>query len=1266
MKKKSKFFVLVFTFMVFALAFLENNTAAYAESKDFYPPVNIVTVENEKSALPESITYLSEDQKISQDNVSWDSIDESIFSKAGTYEIQGIAKKTNAKVKGIITIFPSDQKVKVAAIGDSITYGMNVENALINSYPRQLGYRLGSNYDVVNYGNSGKTLLNNGNDPYIRTSEYKNSLAVNQNIVIIQLGTNDTKPYNFIKIDNYINDYVNLINAYKAMETKPVVYVCLPPKVVHTNYDISNENLKLILPKILESAKKADVDVSVIDNNSITQDADILIPDGVHPNARGAALLANNVYARLKGKSEVISGIAEANDYYTAFGSLNTYQNNSFYIGGIVPDAWISYKNVDLSVHKGSIQLFSSIPYDNTTVTIRKGAVDGEIIGEKKLTRSGSLNTWLYHTVELTENTGIADIYVSFSRPSTSAITEIANLGAINFGFDEKKPLEIHSFSELQTAINSNITNLKLMADISFTTNLQLKDNTKLDLNDFTLNTANYYFYKDEALGRKISVDVRNGIIQGQNPYGSFYSADSTNANYGMNLSFSSIAFEGTLLNRGLSKETVVEFKNVQRSISSISSNNTFVYKEVDLGKNLGSIQLYASVPYDNTTVTLRTDSTDGPIIGQKILTHSGNINTWLYHTIDLKETEGIHDIYVTVNRPLTGETVELARLGFLNFAYDENEPTEIRSFTELQTAISSNLTNLKLMTNIQFTTNLQLKDNTKLDLNDFTLNTANYYFYKDEALGRKISVDVRNGIIQGQNPYGSFYSVDSTNANYGMNLLFSSISFEGQLLNRGLSKETVVTFENSQNTKSSISPNNTFIYKNIDLDGNLGSIQLNAAVPYDNTTMTVRVDSADGPIIGEKVLTRTGNVNTWVYHTIDLAKTNGIHDIYVTVSRPSTSETTELAYLGSINFTYDQNSPTEIRSFTELQTAINSNLTNLQLMTDLQLTANIQLQDDTVIDLNGYTLNTASYYLTKNELLGKRINLTIKNGHVLGQNNYGSIYSGDSANQSYGMNVNVQDIQFDGTLFIRQNVTGAVVSFEGDNEIRSTKGSNVYAQNVTFKTGSTYKGTTEGGGSSNDSGSTVISMGNSNTQKEFIVEENAIVELYPGYSGTGYGQNAVYGFSLLQVQENASFTAKGNGPMLRTEYTAGNAKVEVLQDAVFDVSTSLAAEGFSFSHGIDYVFNNPAYFSIESLNTKRFSFMYAYRASSFTYHGKELKVWETADTAGEASKKWTDIDSMQLTNILNGNNMGTLTTSNEMLLSKFGSLNNYYRISNQ
>ena len=68
---------------------------------------------------------------------------------------------------------PEEGDMKIACVGDSITYGFGVSDYGNKNYPKQLDTLLGDGYCVNNYGHSGATAQRNGDQPYCEYSEYK-------------------------------------------------------------------------------------------------------------------------------------------------------------------------------------------------------------------------------------------------------------------------------------------------------------------------------------------------------------------------------------------------------------------------------------------------------------------------------------------------------------------------------------------------------------------------------------------------------------------------------------------------------------------------------------------------------------------------------------------------------------------------------------------------------------------------------------------------------------------------------------------------------------------------------------------------------------------------------------------------------------------------------------------------------------------------------------------------------------------------------------
>ena len=109
-------------------------------------------------------------------------------------------------------------KIKVACIGNSITFGTGLSHPAMESYPAQLQEILGERYEVGNFGRPGATLLKKGHRPYVKQEEYKQALAFAGDIAVIHLGINDTDPRNWPHYkDEFTQDYVSLIQDFKRV-----------------------------------------------------------------------------------------------------------------------------------------------------------------------------------------------------------------------------------------------------------------------------------------------------------------------------------------------------------------------------------------------------------------------------------------------------------------------------------------------------------------------------------------------------------------------------------------------------------------------------------------------------------------------------------------------------------------------------------------------------------------------------------------------------------------------------------------------------------------------------------------------------------------------------------------------------------------------------------------------------------------------------------------------------------------------------------------
>lgn len=190
---------------------------------------------------------------------------------------------------------PRKDAVRVACIGNSITFGAGIKNRSRDSYPSVLARMLGDSYWVKNFGVSARTMLNKGDHPYMNEPAYKNALAFNPNIVVIKLGTNDSKSFNWRYKADFMKDAQTMIDAFKGLPSQPKIYLCYPSKAYLTGDGINDDIIsKEIIPMIKKLAKKNNL--FVIDLHTAMDGMPELFPDRIHPNEKGAQVMAKAVY----------------------------------------------------------------------------------------------------------------------------------------------------------------------------------------------------------------------------------------------------------------------------------------------------------------------------------------------------------------------------------------------------------------------------------------------------------------------------------------------------------------------------------------------------------------------------------------------------------------------------------------------------------------------------------------------------------------------------------------------------------------------------------------------------------------------------------------------------------------------------------------------------------------------------------------------------------------------------------------------------------
>ncbi|SHO63894.1 GDSL-type esterase/lipase family protein [Algoriphagus zhangzhouensis] len=187
----------------------------------------------------------------------------------------------------------SQTPIKIACVGNSITQGPGRDNP--DSYPLQLQAILGDTYEVVNFGMGGRTLLRKGDYPYWNETLFQDAKDFRPDILVIMLGTNDSKPQNWAHKADFRKDYLDMIAEFKEyMPADGKVYVVMPVPVTKDNFgitaDVMNNEQRMMIIDIAQSSGSR-----LVDLYTPLMDRADLLPDGVHPNTEGLGIMASTL-----------------------------------------------------------------------------------------------------------------------------------------------------------------------------------------------------------------------------------------------------------------------------------------------------------------------------------------------------------------------------------------------------------------------------------------------------------------------------------------------------------------------------------------------------------------------------------------------------------------------------------------------------------------------------------------------------------------------------------------------------------------------------------------------------------------------------------------------------------------------------------------------------------------------------------------------------------------------------------------------------------
>lgn len=199
-----------------------------------------------------------------------------------------IASTEGALLASTTTTTQPPQPIRVACIGDSITRG--------TEYTLDLWALIGPDYVIGDFGVGGATVSLHSEAAYMNKTACETAKAFEPDMVFVMLGTNDADKTLNETTEEFVADYILLLEEFEELPTKPEMYLMMPPPIYNTSLSLSGELFaERVQPGIREVADQTGL--TLIDAYSPLLGHPDLFVDGVHPTAGGAQKIAEAVYA---------------------------------------------------------------------------------------------------------------------------------------------------------------------------------------------------------------------------------------------------------------------------------------------------------------------------------------------------------------------------------------------------------------------------------------------------------------------------------------------------------------------------------------------------------------------------------------------------------------------------------------------------------------------------------------------------------------------------------------------------------------------------------------------------------------------------------------------------------------------------------------------------------------------------------------------------------------------------------------------------------
>ena len=248
--------------------------------------------------------------------------DMTLAGKDGYRTVSAKVKGATAAIVIAMAALAGAVPVKVACIGDSITYGLGLgAQRDVQAYPAQLQKILdgatsgGEGYEVRNFGNSGRgiyldSMRGREKRGYRYMPEHRAALDWKPDIVICNLGINDNDEYikeytGARRRGQFVDDYVAMLSDYTADGAKPKFMIWTKLAPLEAGQRCYRSPAPFLMQADLEEVARR-MDATPIDmQEPLREDMErVLAKDFLHPSAEGAKIIAEATAKAMLGERE--------------------------------------------------------------------------------------------------------------------------------------------------------------------------------------------------------------------------------------------------------------------------------------------------------------------------------------------------------------------------------------------------------------------------------------------------------------------------------------------------------------------------------------------------------------------------------------------------------------------------------------------------------------------------------------------------------------------------------------------------------------------------------------------------------------------------------------------------------------------------------------------------------------------------------------------------------------------------------------------------